>query len=165
MDQFFAWMVANQPGISILGQILFVGVIFLLSICWIFGLGRFKRDAGSTRPKAVDLRYLITEALTKIINDFRHLLALILVVIFGGALTYTLIQAGGNMVSIKEALQAVTSTLGGLVGSIIGYYFGESKGRQNASDAAPDVIEPQEVQPPEVDAPAAGTITATERPQ
>ena len=142
----FDWMLAQRDGIVFLGQIVFFAIVFAMVTCWTFGWGRFSRDAAGARPKSENLRYLITEALTKIINDFRHLLALILVLIFGCALVYTLVQAGGQMDKIKEALQAVTSTLGGLVGSIIGYYFGESKGRANASEGGaegPPEVPPQ----------------------
>lgn len=143
------WMLAKRNEIVFLGQIaLFLAVLAIVT-CWTFGWGRFSRDAAGVRPKSENLRYLITEALTKIINDFRHLLALILVVIFGCALVYTLVQAGGEMEKIKEALQAVTSTLGGLVGSIIGYYFGESKGRASVNEGGAEG--PPEV-PPQVPA-------------
>jgi hypothetical protein len=111
---------------------------------WIFGWGRFGNSAtwtgggtgsgtgsGSART---NIRYLFSGAFVKIVNDFRHLLALIIVLIFAVALLYSLWKAasiGGSgenstINNMKEALQAVVATLGGLVGSIIGYYFGES---------------------------------------
>ena len=136
----FDWVLAKR------NEIVFFVILVAIVTCWTFGWGRFSRDAADVRSKSENLRYLITEALTKIINDFRHLLALILVLIFGGALVYTLVQAGGEMEKIKEALQAVTSTLGGLVGSIIGYYFGESKGRASANEGGaegPPEVPPQ----------------------
>jgi Mn2+/Fe2+ NRAMP family transporter len=96
-------------------------------------MGRFGRTpAPSARA---ELRFIFSEAAVKIINDFRHLLALIIVLIFAFALGYSLIKAASAVTNatsptmidnMKEALQAVVATLGGLVGSIIGYYFGES---------------------------------------
>ena len=154
-----AWLVANREGIVLLGQVLVGVAILAIVACWTFGWGRFRRQDG--RPRSENLRYLITEALTKIINDFRHLLALLLVVIFGLALAYAMAQAGAEIAQIKEALQAVTSTLGGLVGSIIGYYFGESKGRRSTSDDSADG--PQEVLPQNPAADAAD-ITPAKRP-
>lgn len=158
------WILANRIGIVFLGQIVLSVAVLVIAACWTFGWGRFSRHPAGGPSKSENLRYLITEALTKIINDFRHLLALILVVIFGCALVYTLVQAGGDMVLIKEALQAVTSTLGGLVGSIIGYYFGESKGRASANDGGAQG--PLEVPPQN---PAAGPpvpdITPARRPE
>jgi len=132
MGEFFGFFQDNAEGAFVFFACLGAAIFAINWLVWIFGAGRFAqpRDAAGlvlSQPKTQALRYLITEALTKIINDFRHLLALILVLIFGLALAYSLSQAGGDMEEIKEALQAVTATLGGLVGSIIGYYFGESK--------------------------------------
>jgi hypothetical protein len=96
---------------------------------WIFSIGRFKSTDATppgARPSGQSLRYVFSEAAVKIINDFRHLLALVIVVIFALALAYAMLQARASIADMKEALQAVVATLGGLVGSIIGYYFGES---------------------------------------
>lgn len=68
------------------------------------------------------------ELLTKIIYEFRHLLALLIVVLFAVAL-FAAMWPGmmkGDVALIKDGLQAVAAALGGLIGSIIGYYFGES---------------------------------------
>lgn len=105
-------------------------------VAWIFSLGRFGKQVNPTE-KAQYVRYLVADGLVKIINDFRHLLALLIVLIFGFALAYSLWRAGSNIDSIKEVLQAVAATLGGLVGSIIGYYFGESAGRRSVSNGVP----------------------------
>jgi hypothetical protein len=120
--------------IALLAAVLF-GVQWVL---WMFGLGRFKP---SDLPRSNTLRFLVAEALVKIINDFRHLLALLLIIIFGLALAYCLWQAG-SLADLKDSLQVVMATLGGLVGSIIGYYFGESKGAAVAA-TQPNVEPPQ----------------------
>lgn len=121
--------------------------LFVQWIAWIFSLGRFNRS--SVTPTRQNLRYVFSEAAVKIINDFRHLLALIVVSIFGFALCYAM-NTAPNMKEMKEALQAVVATLGGLVGSIIGYYFGESavaraqdtKGTENSErDLPPPAIQ------------------------
>jgi hypothetical protein len=72
------------------------------------------------------------DLIVKIIDDFRHFLALLIVVLFFLALGYALLRAGGDVEAISDALQAVSSALGGLIGAIIGYYFGESAGRRQA---------------------------------
>lgn len=134
MEPTLAWLTGNHDAVILLAELLasLVAVFTALAVIllWAFGIGRFRRPVDA--PHAAALRYLITEALTKIINDFRHLLALILVLIFGGALGYSLFEAGPRLADIKEALQSVSASLGGLIGSIIGYYFGESKGRADA---------------------------------
>jgi len=134
MSSTLTWLAVNHDAVILLAELLasLLAVVMALTVIllWAFGVGRFRRPLNA--PHTAALRYLITEALTKIINDFRHLLALILVLIFGGALGYSLFEAGPNLANIKEALQSVSASLGGLIGSIIGYYFGESKGRAEA---------------------------------
>lgn len=100
-----------------------------------FAAGGVSPAAGqslATEGDCKSLRFLIADALTKIVNDFRHLLALMLVSIFALALVYVLYASNKNIGQIKEGLQAVVATLGGLVGSIIGYYFGESSARASS---------------------------------
>lgn len=92
---------------------------------WIFGLGRF-RASGAQRDRRSQLRFVLADFFVKIIVDFRNLLALLVLLIFVGALIWVLAAADGKMADIKDGLQAVVAALGGLVGSIIGYYFGES---------------------------------------
>jgi multidrug transporter EmrE-like cation transporter len=124
MESFFKFIEANYTGILLL----FVGALFLVLmvhwIAWIFGLGRFKviNNQGSREG---GLFYILGDLLVKIINDFRHLLALILVLIFAISLAYAFYFAD-NLENLSSSLQAVMSTLGTLVGSIVGYYFGES---------------------------------------
>ena len=134
MTRLFTFLQEYRIGILVLFLVL-GGIAFLVQwFAWIFAKGRYGGIAQTTGGRA-ELRYLFAELATKIINEFRHLLALIIVVIFAGALAYSLWKAastptGSGLPSLidnmKEALQAVVATLGGLVGSILGYYFGES---------------------------------------
>lgn len=128
----FEYLVTNKDGIMFALFVLFILMIFIQWLCWTTGLGRFKnvskRDTNST------IRYVVAEMLVKIINDFRHLLALLLVLIFAASLAYALIKTDGTGKSISDALQSVTSTLGGLLGAIIGYYFGESAAKYKIED-------------------------------
>jgi hypothetical protein len=143
MDQLFTFIQTHRSAILFLIFIL-AGIVFLLQwLAWIFGWGRFGRASAPTAR--AELRFIFSEAAVKIINDFRHLLALIVVVIFALALGYSLIKAASvtsdsptMLNNMKEALQAVVATLGGLVGSIIGYYFGESSVVKIAEPKPPD---------------------------
>lgn len=155
MERLFTFLQTYRGGILLLLFAL-AGIAFLVQwFAWIFAKGRFRprgtggtgtgTGAGIDSGKAVS--FIFSEAAVKIINEFRHLLALLIVMIFAFALGYSLIKAaslptGASMPStidnMKEALQGVVATLGGLVGSIIGYYFGESsitKGSPSTSDA------------------------------
>jgi hypothetical protein len=134
MSRLFSFFQEYRTGILVLFLSLGGIAVLVQWFAWIFAKGRFGMTPATSGGRA-ELRYLFSEATVKIINDFRHLLALIIVVIFAVALGYALWKAASvetNATSasvidnMKEALQAVVATLGGLVGSIIGYYFGES---------------------------------------
>ena len=111
-----------------------LAVLVLQWIFWILGWGRFSQDARADHGVA----FLIADLLANIINDFRHLLALLIILIYGGVMAFGLLRAGGNVEDVGNVLQAVSSSLGGLIGAMIGYYFGESAGRRRSlSDARP----------------------------
>ncbi|HEX7721216.1 MAG TPA: hypothetical protein VF397_03605 [Pyrinomonadaceae bacterium] len=164
MSSFFTFFQNYRSGILLFIFVLFAGAFLLQWLAWIFARGRFTRDAmsttgtgtgdGSVKPSG----FVLTEAAVKIINEFRHLLALLIIVIFAFALAYSLIKAGSlttgdAITNLKGALEGVVATLGGLVGSIIGYYFGESS-KTNKSDASEKTVQQQ---PPPTDATATGT--------
>ena len=93
-------------------------------VLWTFRWGRYSGPA-STDSK---IRYVLTDFLVNIINDFRHLLALVIVILFGVAL-FTAMWPGmmkEDVTLIKDGLQGVLASFGGLLGAVIGYYFGES---------------------------------------
>ncbi len=100
---------------------------------WMFGWGRFRgRPASDSK-----LRFVLADFFVKIINDFRHLLALVMVVLFALAL-FAAMWPGmikQDVSLMKEGLQSVAAALGGLIGSIMGYYFGESAARNRSSVA------------------------------
>jgi len=128
MDALAQQLVSNAWTILI---VLFLLGFFVQWMAWVFGWGRF---SGSRVPEDSDerrpLRFVITEFLTNVINDFRHLLALIVILMFAATLVYVLWRAGNNVDNINKALQAVTGTLSGIIGVILGYYFGESAARE-----------------------------------
>lgn len=93
-------------------------------VLWMFGWGRFRKVIRTDSK----LRFVLADFLVKIINDFRHLLALLIVLLFSVAL-FAAMWPGmmkQDVSLIKEGLEGVAAALGGLIGSIIGYYFGES---------------------------------------
>jgi hypothetical protein len=160
MTRLFTFLEAQRVGILIFFLSLAGIALFVQWLVWMFGLGRFGTSKAISTGRA-ELRYLFSEATVKIINDFRHLLALIVVLIFAVALGYSLWKAASvetNATSasvidnMKEALQAVVATLGGLVGSIIGYYFGESTVKASETRTipppTPDQAPIQETNPP-----------------
>jgi hypothetical protein len=132
MNQMLSYLDQNSGGIYVLLIVIFAIVLVVQWIWWIFGWGRFASDwkaeyqSQSRRSREGSVKYMLTQLVVKIINDFRHLLALVIVLIYFLALGYALVVAGQDLDEVATALQAVTSTLGGLIGAIIGYYFGES---------------------------------------
>jgi len=136
MTEFFSFLDTYSGGIWMLLVCMGTLVLLVQWFAWIFSKGRFQRS--NVTPRRQDsLRYVFSDAVVKIVNDFRHLLALIVVLIFAIALAYSLWEANGDIANIKEALTAVTATLGGLVGSIIGYYFGESSATNPSTTGIP----------------------------
>ena len=127
MTEFFGFLAAQGNGILLLLLVLVVLGVLLNWLLWMFRWGRFRGTSPQTDTR---LRLVLTEFFTKLIDDFRHLLALVVVLLF--ALTLFLaIWPGlhsGKLNDLKDGVQAVAAALGGLIGSIIGYYFGESAG-------------------------------------
>lgn len=129
MEKVIIFLEEHFTGILIAILLLLGLALFLNWLFWIFGWGRHKVKqpvAGQPAPKA-GIMFAFADLMVKIINDFRHFLALILVLIFAFALGYAFYVSHGNAEDLSKAMQAVVATLGGLIGSIVGYYFGESK--------------------------------------
>ncbi len=112
-------------------------LFFLRSFCKIYGFGRFKKD--------------ITNWISRLFDDFRHVLAFLIIMFFFVIVLYALIKDGKCCDSKMEATKTILASLGGLIGSIIGYYFGESKGsrRDNTNNGGQgDIIPPAPDLPP-----------------
>jgi hypothetical protein len=137
-------------------------------MAWVFGWGRF--DSSTPQPpRSNQIRFVIADLFTKIIDDFRHFLALIVVLIFAASLAYAMFCAGKDGEGVSKAVQGIVASLGGLVGSILGYYFGESAGSKKSETAiVGSSAEPVAVQaapaPPAAGVTAAGGITPVPRP-
>jgi hypothetical protein len=143
----------HRAGVGVLLASGFAATLLLQWVCWIAGWGRFTRSAPG--PGRQELRVVVTDFFVKIIDDFRHLLALIVVVVFVVVLVIVLWPGmmGGNVASLEQGLKSVVASLGGLIATILGYYFGESAGARRASREAPPVTEQMAVMPPPAPAP------------
>jgi hypothetical protein len=114
------------------------GVVGMVQwLAWIFRRGRFRVEPGQTqlaRGATNSLGYVAANFFVEIINDFRHLLALVIVGVFAVALGVAMYPGfrQWNVEEIGKGVEAVAAALGGLIGSIIGYYFGESAATQRA---------------------------------
>lgn len=165
MSGLFGYLAINSEGIWLFLTLAFSAIILFQWVFWILGFGRFQRSrdgAGKT------FSYFLGELFAKIINEFRHLLALLVVLIFAGALIYSMVlvashQPADPIDAMSKALQAVTSALGGLIGAIIGYYFGERAGEKAGALAA--AAQPIETAGVAAQAPKASAPDLVEAPQ
>lgn len=147
MSRLFDFFAQHVVGILVLVALLFALILIIRWLCWIFCWGRFARERPSQRA---ELRFVITDFFVKLIDDFRHLLALVIVFIFLAALM-TMLWPGlkeRNVYEMEDALKVVAATLGNLMAAVIGYYFGESAGVKaarlaqqipSATDQAPEM--------------------------
>lgn len=129
MTDFFNALAAGRTGIFVLILIAFAVVSLLQWIAWLFAWGRFrplKPGDTSSVPADTTIRKALVDLLGKIIYEFRHLLALVIVIMFALTLFLVIYAGWPDLEKIKDGVQVVVASLGGLVGSIIGYYFGES---------------------------------------
>jgi hypothetical protein len=160
--EFLALVGDQWRGILILLACLLVLTFVIKKLCWVFAWGRFKAlPAAGGRDT---LSFVFADLLVKIINDFRHLLALIVVMIFAAALINVLVLAWNRTESLdvlSTGLQAVVSAFGGLIGAIIGYYFGERAAEQQA--AGPELTPTVSPGTPVQGLPAPGPANGIER--
>ena len=140
MTSFLAFLSENTQGFAILAGILFFLILSIQWTAWLFNWGRFrqieaKTDRLSIKTDRPSIRYMVIEFTTQIINDFRHLLAIAITLVFAVAILSVLFITWKNESNInvfKDGLQVVVASMGGLIGSVIGYYFGESAAKKNA---------------------------------
>lgn len=130
MEDFFTFLDTHSNGILILILLAFSLIYAINWLAKIFNWGRYninKIDIEKLNQTTSygDLPYVFTQFLVKLISDFKHLLALVIVLIFTGLIIYSMAMAD-NFKDKMDALQLVIASLGGLLGTVIGYYFGES---------------------------------------
>jgi hypothetical protein len=140
MGEFLTFLADKRAGIWVLLVVLGAGCAVVQWVCWIFRVGRFRSGAAG-RARQEDLRFVTAEFFVRLINDFRHLLALVVVFMFALVLFAAMLPGlrNGDIATIKEGLQAVAAALAGLIGSIIGYYFGESAAAKKEQGTRPVV--------------------------
>ncbi len=140
-------MVVFEVGWGLVGQ----GVVVLLSlvaafqwVAWTLGVGRF-------RERTARSGWFVQDFAATVSADFRHILASALVVLFGVALFVGVALGDG----IPDTMQPVMNSFPGLLGAVIGFYFGEKLGRE-ASAQGPVGLDaaPTEVTPPAATTPA-----------
>lgn len=136
MTRLLTYFAEHWTGILVLILVLFALALLANWLSWILGIGRFK-GRGASPGTSGGIRYVITDFFVKIISEFRHLLALVIVSLFAVTLFLAMIPGlrASNVDTIKEGVQAVAAALGGLIGSIIGYYFGESAAAKRESQS------------------------------
>ncbi|MBI3832484.1 MAG: hypothetical protein HY291_23370 [Planctomycetes bacterium] len=119
----------HSPGILTLVCSLLLFLICFHYVLWLLRRGRFK-DSNQKSQNQPTIAYALSVFVGKIITDFRHALALSIVLLFA-IIMFLVIAAGwDDFEKVKAGIQLVSASLGGLIGSIIGYYFGESAGRR-----------------------------------
>ena len=125
VNTFLEYLAEHSTGIYVLIFMVFTLLLAINWLAYIFNWGRFKPSAANPVDRKSKLSYLVAEFFANIINDFKHLLALVIVFIFVLLILYGTVM-GESFDEKKEALQLVIASLGGLLAAIIGYYFGES---------------------------------------
>ncbi|GEM_PF-3090435 len=135
------------------GVLLFLLTVFFLiwMISWLVKILRPVRKAnayGSSMGSRERLGFVIARFFANIIDDFRHFLALTLVIIFTILIVYSMATAGTFEEKMK-ALQLVIASIGTLLGSIIGYYFGESAASKSQGQGTADLQRSEEGVPVE----------------
>lgn len=129
MADFFIFLQTHRVGILMA----FLCAVMLMTIvqwiAWLFSLGRFGGDEHKRqiRKRTTLFHQTFDFVAKKIIKEFGHLIALIILFIFAFTLIFIMIQTRGNPAETRDSLQTIVSSLGGLVGTVIGYYFNAAK--------------------------------------
>ncbi len=124
-DTFFSFFEQHTQGVLLFLFVLFCLVLMIAWLANIFRVGRYSARNSRNLGTRERLGFVIARFFANIIDDFRHFLALMLVIIFTILIIYSM-AAAGTFEEKMKALQLVIASIGTLLGSIIGYYFGES---------------------------------------
>jgi hypothetical protein len=161
-------LVLEQQWRGALILVLFLLVLMYVvgKLFWLMGWGRFAKRASSQADTST-WSFFTTQFIAKTVLEFRHLLALLIFLLF--AVSVILAVTPGlysmDVEKMTEGLEGVAAALGGLVGSIIGYYFGEqvasatnrtptveqaeSRGEAIQGEAAPAGMTPARIRAPQ----------------
>ncbi len=132
MGAFFTFLEDHSTGIMIFILMLVSFVIIIRWLFQIFAIGKYSNKSKSDNEQETSITYILTRSLVNIVDDFRHFLALLIVILFIVLIIVAMWGAkdGKNdFQNMMDAMQLVIASLGGLLGSIIGYYYGESAAR------------------------------------
>ena len=129
MGEFFTFLETHSTGIMIFIFMLVTLVIIIRWLFQIFAIGKYSNKTKPDNEQETSITYILTRSLVNIVDDFRHFLALLIVILFVVLIIAAMWGAKGNFDNMMEAMQLVIASLGGLLGSIIGYYYGESAAR------------------------------------
>ena len=155
MSDLFVHLETHRVGILMALLCVIVLVAIVQWLAWLFSKGRFGSEVYKmARPSS--MRYIVSEFGVKIINEFGHLIALIILFIFSFTLIFAMFQTRGNPAAMRDSLQTIVSSLGGLVGAVIGYYFNSAV--KNLGSPAPN----GESQPSSIVAPAESAVSEEE---
>jgi hypothetical protein len=142
MNDFLTILEQHWLGVMMLILLLLVLMFLIREFFRLMGWGRYARSArgAQANPAAgdsTDWSFYTTTFIAKTISEFRHLLALLIFLLFAGSVILAILPGliALNVEQMSEGLEGVAAALGGLVGSIIGYYFGEQVGNVNARTA------------------------------
>jgi hypothetical protein len=151
MIELLATLELHRAGIFVAFAMLAGACLLVQWTFWILGRGRFdprRADLGNgagarNRPA---LRYTLTDFMMMLVNDFRHLLALVVVLLFAAMMFFAVWPglANSDAAQVADGVQTVTAAMGGLLGSIIGYYFGAMAGKKPEPGPSPAPAEEQE---------------------
>jgi len=145
MDGFFEFFNQHATGILVfLVVVLVLAVLcawFIQKLAWVMRWGRYKDIASppaSAAESALSRAYSVF--LTKLVDDFRLLLALLIFLLFTGVLFFGIWVAhspSGGFDEVGKAIQAIVASLGGFVGTIMGYYFGQERSKPATEVSVP----------------------------
>ncbi|MDA1314853.1 MAG: hypothetical protein O2968_16085 [Acidobacteria bacterium] len=130
MTDFLQVLEQHWRGVFILVFLITVLALIVRWLFWLLGWGRFAaRPDGKSIPGRTG-SFFWNQFIAKTVDQFRHLLALLIFLLFSVAVILSILPglAERNVEQMTDGLQGVAASLGGLIGSIIGYYFGEQVG-------------------------------------
>lgn len=130
MTELLQTLEQNWRGALLLILLIIVFAAFVRWLFWLMGWGRFAPRSGGRSDQAGIWSYFGTKFVAKTVSEFRHLLALLIFLLFSVAVVLAMLPGllGLDVGRMTDGLQGVAASLGGLIGSIIGYYFGEQVG-------------------------------------
>ena len=159
MTELLAALELHRVGIFVAFAMLAGACVVIQWIFWIAGWGRFNPERAAQRniaaPNRAPIRFTLTDFMTMLVNDFRHLLALVVVLLFAVMMVFAVWPglANADAAQVADGVQTVTAAMGGLLGSIIGYYFGAMAAKKPEPGKPPAPAGEQMGTPDDEDAP------------